>query len=81
MVACFFAEDIAYYWFHRIAHERRFFWASDFPHPDHAPVYLRELEELVALLPESARRPLLGDNVREAYSLPPRSSAGAGRAA
>jgi predicted TIM-barrel fold metal-dependent hydrolase len=61
--------------------ERRFFWASDFPHPDHAPVYLRELEELVALLPESARHPLLGDNVREAYGLPPRSSAGAGRAA
>jgi predicted TIM-barrel fold metal-dependent hydrolase len=61
--------------------ERRFFWASDFPHPDHAPVYLRELEELIALLPESARCPLLGDNVREAYGLPPRSSAGAGHAA
>ncbi|MFO1016245.1 MAG: sterol desaturase family protein [Hyphomonadaceae bacterium] len=32
MVACFFAEDLAYYWFHRIAHERRFFWASHIVH-------------------------------------------------
>jgi predicted TIM-barrel fold metal-dependent hydrolase len=61
--------------------ERRFFWASDFPHPDHAPLYVKELAELVELLPPSARNPLLGDNVREAYGLPPRPSAGAGRAA
>ena len=32
MIACFFAEDLAYYWFHRIAHERRFFWASHIVH-------------------------------------------------
>ncbi len=32
MVACFFAEDCAYYWFHRLAHERRFFWASHVVH-------------------------------------------------
>jgi sterol desaturase/sphingolipid hydroxylase (fatty acid hydroxylase superfamily) len=32
MVACFFAEDLAYYWFHRIAHERRWFWASHIVH-------------------------------------------------
>ncbi|MFT3729748.1 MAG: sterol desaturase family protein [Terricaulis sp.] len=32
MLACFFAEDLAYYWFHRIAHERRFFWASHVVH-------------------------------------------------
>lgn len=31
-VLCFFAEDLAYYWFHRIAHERRWFWASHVPH-------------------------------------------------
>src|SRR5207244_10996011 len=61
--------------------ERRFFWASDFPHPDHPPEYVKELTELVGLLPPSARRPLLGDNVREAYGLPPRPEAGAGRAA
>jgi sterol desaturase/sphingolipid hydroxylase (fatty acid hydroxylase superfamily) len=31
-VLCFFAEDLAYYWFHRISHERRFFWASHVIH-------------------------------------------------
>lgn len=32
MVACFFAEDLAYYWMHRISHERRWFWASHVVH-------------------------------------------------
>jgi sterol desaturase/sphingolipid hydroxylase (fatty acid hydroxylase superfamily) len=32
MIVCFFGEDLAYYWFHRIAHERRFFWASHVVH-------------------------------------------------
>lgn len=32
MALCFFAEDCAYYWFHRIAHERRWFWASHVVH-------------------------------------------------
>lgn len=32
LVACFFAEDLAYYWFHRISHERRWFWASHVVH-------------------------------------------------
>ncbi len=27
-----FVEDIAYYWFHRISHESRFFWASHVVH-------------------------------------------------
>ncbi len=27
-----FADDIAYYWFHRISHESRFFWASHIVH-------------------------------------------------
>ncbi len=31
-VACFFAEDLAYYWFHRVSHERRWFWASHVVH-------------------------------------------------
>jgi len=43
--------------------EDRFFWASDFPHPDHAPRYLGELEELVSMLPASARWKLMSDNV------------------
>ncbi len=32
MALCFFGEDLAYYWFHRIAHERRWFWASHVIH-------------------------------------------------
>jgi hypothetical protein len=31
-VVLFFAEDLTYYWFHRIAHERRFWWASHVNH-------------------------------------------------
>ena len=47
----------------------RFFWASDFPHPDHPPDYVPEVERLVEALPESARAPLLGKNVLDAYDL------------
>jgi predicted TIM-barrel fold metal-dependent hydrolase len=45
----------------------RFFWASDFPHPDHTGEYIQELERLAAKLPEQARRQVLGDNVRRVY--------------
>jgi sterol desaturase/sphingolipid hydroxylase (fatty acid hydroxylase superfamily) len=31
-VALFFADDVSYYWFHRISHESRFFWASHVVH-------------------------------------------------
>jgi sterol desaturase/sphingolipid hydroxylase (fatty acid hydroxylase superfamily) len=31
-IACFFLEDLAYYWFHRISHEWRWFWASHVVH-------------------------------------------------
>jgi len=47
----------------------RFFWASDFPHPDHTGNYLEELEELVSKLAPPARRRLLGDNAREVYRI------------
>jgi predicted TIM-barrel fold metal-dependent hydrolase len=49
--------------------EDRFFWASDFPHPDHAPEYAGEMNRMVAELPESARRRILGQNVLQAYRL------------
>lgn len=49
--------------------EDRFFWASDFPHPDHTGDYIAELEELAGSLSESARGKLLGDNVRHAYGI------------
>jgi sterol desaturase/sphingolipid hydroxylase (fatty acid hydroxylase superfamily) len=31
-VLCFFIEDLSYYWFHRISHESRWFWASHVVH-------------------------------------------------
>ncbi len=49
--------------------EDRFFWASDFPHPDHPPDYVPEVERLVESLPESAREGFLGKNVLDAYDL------------
>ncbi len=47
----------------------RFFWASDFPHPDHGGDYMNELAELVAPLSESSRRKILRENVNEVYGL------------
>jgi sterol desaturase/sphingolipid hydroxylase (fatty acid hydroxylase superfamily) len=32
LVLCFFLEDLSYYWFHRISHESRWFWASHVVH-------------------------------------------------
>ena len=49
--------------------EDRFFWATDFPHPDHTPDYIVQLTRLVGSLPESARAKLLGGNVLEAYRI------------
>ncbi len=31
-VLCFFLEDLSYYWFHRVSHESRWFWASHVVH-------------------------------------------------
>jgi predicted TIM-barrel fold metal-dependent hydrolase len=49
--------------------EDRFFWASDFPHPDHPPEYISELMRVVDELPESARAGFLGRNVLAAYGI------------
>ncbi len=46
----------------------RFFWASDFPHPDHTGNYIEELEECAEKLTPSARQKLLGDNVIRTYN-------------
>ncbi|MEE8558930.1 MAG: amidohydrolase family protein [Myxococcota bacterium] len=51
--------------------EDRFFWASDFPHPDHPPDYVENLTRLVKGLPQSARDGLLGLNVLKAYRIEP----------
>ena len=37
----------------------RFFWASDYPHPDHTGDYLQALEEMVDAVPAPARAGLL----------------------
>ena len=47
----------------------RFFWASDFPHPDHIPHYMQALGDLVAPLPEESQQQILWKNVSQAYNL------------
>lgn len=51
----------------------RFLWASDFPHADHTPEYVDDLNELAGLvgerLGEPARRRFLGDNARQLFGL------------
>jgi predicted TIM-barrel fold metal-dependent hydrolase len=47
----------------------RFFWASDFPHPDHTGNYIAELEELAGKLSPRARPKLLGENVLRCYGV------------
>src|SRR5215470_14894049 len=49
--------------------ENKFFWASDYPHPDHPGNYLEELKEMVAPMPDSGRRAILGENVARVYNL------------
>jgi uncharacterized protein len=45
----------------------RFFWASDFPHPDHVGNYIEEVEELHHKLKAGDREKVLGTNVMQAY--------------
>ena len=48
----------------------RFLWASDFPHADHTPEYLPDLEELAASFTnEDDRRAFLGDNARALFDI------------
>lgn len=47
--------------------EDKFFWASDFPHPDHTGDYIEELEKMAGRLGERARAKVLGDNVMRVY--------------
>lgn len=52
-----------------IVGEDKFFWASDYPHPDHPDNYLEELGEMVAPMTDTARRGVLGENVAKVYKL------------
>ena len=47
----------------------RFMWASDFPHADHTPEYVGDLDELAASFSDTHRRAFLGDNVRELFRI------------
>ena len=47
----------------------RFMWASDFPHADHTPEYVHDLNELVNMFPEQHRRAFIGDNTRTLFGL------------
>jgi len=47
----------------------RFMWASDFPHADHTPEYIDDLDELANVFPERARRQFLGDNARRLFRI------------
>lgn len=52
-----------------IVGEDKFFWASDYPHPDHPGNYLEELRGMIAPMTASGRRAILGENVARAYKL------------
>src|SRR4051794_10467918 len=47
----------------------RFLWASDFPHADHTPEYINDLNELAGAFPEDQRRLFLGDNARKLFKI------------
>jgi predicted TIM-barrel fold metal-dependent hydrolase len=48
----------------------RFMWASDFPHADHTPEYVEDLDALAgAFASEHDRRRFLGDNARELFDI------------
>jgi predicted TIM-barrel fold metal-dependent hydrolase len=49
--------------------EDKFFWASDYPHPDHPGNYLAELAEMVKPMTDNGRRGILGESVARAYGL------------
>jgi predicted TIM-barrel fold metal-dependent hydrolase len=47
----------------------RFLWASDFPHADHTPEYIDDLNELVASFPAEQRADFIGGNARALFKL------------
>ena len=47
----------------------RFFWASDFPHPDHIGHYMEALGEMISPLSETQQRQILWENVSQVYKL------------
>lgn len=53
-IACFFAVDLAYYWFHRLSHEINFLWAAHVVH------HQSEDYNLAVALRQSTLQPFFG---------------------
>jgi predicted TIM-barrel fold metal-dependent hydrolase len=53
----------------RLVGEDRFFWASDYPHPDHPENYLEALQGMLEGMMTNARHGVLRENVARAYKL------------
>jgi predicted TIM-barrel fold metal-dependent hydrolase len=49
----------------------RFLWASDFPHADHTPEYVTDLQELADAFPPEARQAFIGGNAKRLFDIPP----------
>lgn len=47
----------------------RFLWASDFPHADHTPEYVNDLNDLVASFPADQQPAFIGDNARSLFGI------------
>jgi predicted TIM-barrel fold metal-dependent hydrolase len=47
----------------------RFLWASDFPHADHTPEYVEDLNELVASFPPADGAKFIGGNARALFDI------------
>ena len=53
----------------QIIGDDKFFWATDYPHPDHPGNYLEELQGMIGKMTPAARSGVLGENVARAYQL------------
>ena len=47
----------------------KFFWASDFPHPDHTDEYIDSLKTLLAPCSKETQRKVMFENVGKVYDL------------
>ena len=47
----------------------RFLWASDFPHADHTPEYIHDLNELVGMFRPDDQAKFIGGNARALFKL------------
>ena len=52
----------------RYGHDR-FMWASDFPHADHTPEYVMDLDTLVDMFPAQHQADFIGGNARRLFDL------------